>query len=76
MLRLAFYQIQGFLSLLKKLLIISVFAGTFGSGVWVGLLVAESPVYKGAIAANKTKDNFISEVQKFNLFKANKQEKD
>lgn len=70
------YQFQCFLSLVKKLLVISAFIGYSGFCVWVGVLFSETPVYKSWVAANNAKDSFVSEVQKFNPFKSNKQEKD
>lgn len=70
------YQFQCFLFLLKKLLVISAFVGYSGFCVWAGVLFAESPIYKSLVAANNAKDGFVSEVQKFNPFKSNEQEKD
>lgn len=76
MLRSLLFQIQLFLALVKKVMVISAIVGQAGFFIWVGLWLSETPVYKSWIAANNVKDNFVSEVQKFNPFKDSEQEKD
>lgn len=73
MLRSLMFQIQIFIAIVKKMMFLSAIAGYTGVCVWAGVQIAESPFYKGAVAANNAKNGFISEVQKFNPFKQEKQ---